>query len=795
MRKIDEQTNETEMLRDRLSRLSEASLRINESLDIDNVLHEIVESARHLTNARYGLITTNDDSGQVKEFLSSGLTHEESERLWALPEGQDFFAYLSGLTEPLRVQNFHSHVVAQGLPVFRSPATVSSFLAAPMRHRGEGLGYIFLAKKELGQEFSRMDEETLVMFASQAALVIVNARRYRDEQRARADLEALINTSPVGVVVFDAKTGFPVSVNRESRRILGDLCSPGESVEQILGVVTFLRDDGREVSLGEFPLSQALASAETVRAEEIVVQVPDGRQVTTLVNATPICGEEGTIESVVVTLQDMTPLKELERLRAEFLGMVSHELRTPLAAIKGSTATLRDRSLDLDPAEMDQFHRIIEEQAELMRDLVNDLLDVTRIESGTLVVVPEPIDVRILVDRARTIFLSSGREYDIQIDLPRDLPQVLADRRRIVQVLSNLIANASQFSPTGSTIWLTAKLEAVHVAVSVVDEGKGVPPERLRHLFRKFSRFGGEIGGGGSGLGLSISKGIVEAHGGRIWAESEGENQGTRFVFTLQLVAETVTAESVTKQEPDRVQQQEDRAKRILVVDDDPNALRYVRQILLQAGYTPIVTGEPREVDALIRKEKPHLVLLDLVLPGFDGIEMMERTPEIAEVPVIFLSAYGRDEIIAKAFEKGAVDYIVKPFSPTELVARIQAALRKRLSPGLNENREPYRMGGLTIDYATRSVSVNNRQVQLTSTEYNLLYELAVNAGRVLTHRQLLERVWDMEDFSDSSLVRSFVKKLRSKLADKARNPTYIFTEPRVGYRMAKAEDSEEMTP
>ena len=103
-------------------------------------------------------------------------------------------------------------------------------------------------------------------------------------------------------------------------------------------------------------------------------------------------------------------------------------------------------------------------------------------------------------------------------------------------------------------------------------------------------------------------------------------------------------------------------------------------------------------------------------------------------------------------------------------------------------------MGGLTIDYATRSVSVNNRQVQLTSTEYNLLYELAVNAGRVLTHRQLLKRVWDMEDFGDSSLVRSFVKKLRSKLADKARNPTYIFTEPRVGYRLEKAEDSEEMT-
>ena len=798
MTKYEELVHEIEGLQNRLSRLSEATLRINESLDFDNVLHEVLENARLLTEARYGVITVFDEAGQVEDVLSSGLTSEESQRLWELPEGQTFFAYLSGIPVPLRVRDFHSYTNAQGLPEFHLPAEVSSFLSAPIRHRGEGLGYIFLGKKEPGQEFSRADEETLVMFASQAALVIANARRYRDEQRARTDLETLINTSPVGVIVFDAKTGIPISFNRETKRILEELRMPGGSVEQLLDVVTFRRADGCEISLDKFPLSQALNTGETVRAEEIVIQVPDGRQVITLMNATPIYVEEGELESVIVTLQDMTPLEDLERMRTEFLGMVGHELRTPLAAITGSVVTLLDGSSELDPSEMRQFFRIIEEQADYMRALISKMLDVARIESGTLEVTPEPAEVAVLVDRARNTILNDENKNNIHIDLPRDLPRVLVDSRRIIQVLSNLISNAARYSPERSTIRVTAARENFHVVIGVADEGKGVPTARLPDLFRKFPRFDGEGGGRdnkGSGLGLAICKGIVEAHGGRIWAESDGEDLGTRFLFTLPLAAELAMAEKVAECEPSRLQVQEGKSTRILIVDDDPHTLRHVRKTLSQAGYSPIVTGDPKEVAALIREKKPHLVLLDLVLPGTDGIEIMEQTTEMADLPVIFISAYGRDQTIVDALQKGATDYLVKPFSPTELVARIQVALRKRAAPDLNEKIEPYLLGSLCIDYAERIVSVNNHRVQLTATEYTLLYELSVNAGWVLRYDQLLQRVWDIDEFGDSRVVRSFVKKLRRKLGDDAGNPTYIFTEPRVGYRMAKAEDPREMTP
>ena len=242
---------------------------------------------------------------------------------------------------------------------------------------------------------------------------------------------------------------------------------------------------------------------------------------------------------MVVTLQDMTPLEEMERLRAEFLGMVSHELRTPLTSIKGSAATLTETASDLDPAEMLQFFRIIGEQADYMRDLIGDLLDVARIETGELPVAPAPADVATLVDEARSRFQSGGGRNNLRIDLSPELPLVMADGQRIVQVVGNLLSNAAKHSSESSVITVTVVRENVHVAVSVADEGRGIPSERLPYLFRKFTRTDGDdLGSGvaGSGLGLAICKGIVEAHGGRIWAESEGPGMGARFTFTIPMV-------------------------------------------------------------------------------------------------------------------------------------------------------------------------------------------------------------------------------------------------------------------
>ena len=790
MKRPDDPMREIAALRERLSRLSEASLHITEDLDLDAVLQGVLDGARSLTGARMGGVTILDDSGQLQDFITSGLTDEDHQRFVDLPGGPEFFAYLSSLPEPLRLADFSAHTTALGLPEIGPPlGPVGSFLGAPIRLRGVRAGNLYLSDKEGGGEFTQDDEETLAMFASHAAMAIANARRHREEQRARAYLETLIDTSPVGVVVFNAGTGVPVSLNREARRLVDGLTNPGQTAEQLLDVLTFRRADGREISLREFPLAEALSTGETVRAEEIVISVADGRSVSVLLNATAIRSEEGQVESVVVTLQDMTALEELDRLRAEFLGMVSHELRAPLTSIKGSAATVLGSSADLDPAVVRQFFRIIDEQADHMHDLVADLLDVARIETGTLPVTPEPAEVAVLVDRARSTFTSAGGRNNLAIDIPPDLPLVMADRRRIVQVVGNLLSNAAKHSSESSVIRISAVREDFHVAVSVADEGRGIPSERLPYLFRKFTRSDGDdLGSGvaGSGLGLAICKGIVEAHGGRIWAESEGPGMGARFTFTIPTVEEagSGTAIGLPPLSTSAARRAGERV-RVLAVDDDPQALRYVRDALASAGYTPVVTGDPEEALRLVGEEKPDLVLLDLMLPGTDGIELMKDILGAGDVPVIFVSAYGRDELIARAFDMGAVDYVVKPFSPTELAARIRAALRKRAA---SEPSEPYVLGDLTIDYAERRVTLAGRPLPLIAMEYRLLAELSANAGRLLTYEHLLERVWGEKSSGDVRPMRTIVSKLRRKLGDDADNPTYIFTEPRVGYRMPKGE-------
>ena len=766
-------------LQERVSKLSAAVLRVGASLDLDTVLQEVVDSARALTGARFGAIITVDDDSRLQQFLSSGITREEHERLTAWIDGPRLYTHLQDLPSPVRVGDVPSYLQSLGLATDLLP--YRTMQATSMRHRGVDVGSFFLTEKQDGREFTGEDEEVLVLFAAQAAAAIANARAYREEQQARADLEALVDTSPVGVVVLDARTGRLVSLNREARRIVAGL---GRPAEQLLEVMTCRRADGREMALSELPLVQQLSSAEAVRAEEIELSVPDGRSVKTLVNATPISAATGEVASMVVTMQDLAPLEQLERMRAEFLAMVSHELRTPLISIKGSTATVLGAARTPDPAELLQFFRVIDAQADHMRGLIGDLLDQGRIETGTLSVSPEPAAVAGLVEQARNTFASAGGRHTVQIDLPEDLPPVMADRQRIVQVLMNLFSNAARHAPESSPIRLTAARDGVHVAVSVADDGGGVPPDRLPHLFRKYA--GGAGGdpaqGGGVGLGLVICKGLVEAHGGRIWAESAGVGRGTRVTFTVPVAEAAAAAAAASAPSRSPAPRDAQGRPRVVVVDDDPQTLYYVRDALAAAGYAPLVTGDPDDLPGLLGKHRPQLVLLDLVLPGVDGIALMAQVAELADLPVIFISAYGRDEIIARALDAGAADYIVKPFSPTELTARVRAALRRRAAP------EPFVLGELVVRYEQRRVTMAGRPVALTPTEYELLRVLSLNAGRVLTYQALRRQAWGGRDrrgaTSDRKLVRAVVKRLRDKLGDDGPSPAYILNERGVGYHM-----------
>ncbi|MCZ0938706.1 MAG: response regulator [Caldilineaceae bacterium] len=800
---------EAAALRERLSRLSAASLRINESMDLDTVLQDVLDSARSLVGARYGVLVVLDDGGRVEALLASGLAPDEFQGLQEIPGGEEIYQYLDGLPGPLRVADFAGHVRSLGLPEFLSPVPVRAFLAVPILRLGRGLGHLHVAHSEPGETFSAGDEETLVMFASQAALVIANARRHREERRARAGLETLVNTSPVGVVVFDAGTGRPISFNQEALRIVARLRRPDQSPEELLNSLIIRRADGREAAVAELPLAQMMSAGETVRAEEMTLLAPDGRSVSALVNASPIRpaedqtdqGEsaEDEVESYVVTLQDLTDLEELGRLRAEFLGLVSQQLRTPLAAVRGAVATLLEAGAELEPAETRQFHRIIRDQSDRMRRLIGDLLDVARIETGTLTVSPAPLEVAELVEDARQRFLNRGGRRGLEIDLSPGLPPILADGQRMAQALAHLLARVAAGLPPGSsTVRVRAAREGLYVAVSLAaqrtEDVSGEPPRRLG----RFPQVEDEDHSGDAGLALAVCRGIVEVHGGRLRIESGEAGDGSRFTITVP-VAEWETGTAAPSAAVSASFRSDAAARdrlRVLAVDDDPQALRSLRDALWNAGYFPIATGDPEEVPRLLQEERPHLALLDATLPGHDGLaaELLRGILETADAPVILLASSGQEEAMAHALDLGVSDYLVKPFSPAELEARVRAALRRRDQPHLAAPSLAYVLGNLTIDYSQRRVSVAGSAVALTPNEYALLAELAANAGRTLAHDHLLQRVWSPGRRGQRWLLREVVRRLRSKLGDDADNPAYIFTVPRTGYRLGPAAAGDEET-
>ena len=600
---------EIRSLHARFAKLGQVSRGIAEIWDLDDVLQEIVDGARVLTNARYGAVGVFDSSGRVREFITSGINPEERSLLGDLPKGLGLLGYLNEIQEPLRLPDLTQHSSSVGFPENHPP--MKTFLGAPIRHRSEPVGNIFLTEKEGGEEFLEEDEEILVMFASQAAIAIVNALRHKEEQRSRNQVEterrrlaALVESSPVGVLVVDAKTRTFASVNKEAERILGVSPEPGSTLVRYHEVAIYRRTDGEKYEGHERPLARALDRGEVVRAEEILFDLPDGRKVTTLVNATPIYSDDGEIVSAVAVVQDMTPLEEVERLRHEFLAMVSHELRTPLTTIKGCTGIVLNSSTPPTNSEMLQYFRMIDGQSDHLRDLINNLLDMTQIEVGALSVTLEPTDVEEIVGEARMAFIRQGRQNPVELELSPNLPQIAADRKRVVQVLNNLLSNASKYSGTTSTIRVAASRDEFYVAFSVTDEGSGIPADQLPSLFKKFSRIndgGRERSIAGEGLGLAICKGIVEAHGGRIRAESSGEGQGTRVTFTI---PESAVQESTSDTQAVRSHD----GTKILAVDDEHQVLRLLKSILDDHGYTTFGTGNPDEMIHLLELERPSTV-------------------------------------------------------------------------------------------------------------------------------------------------------------------------------------------
>ncbi len=769
-------------------RLSEASLRINSTLEYDIVLQEVIDNARYLTDARYGALVLFDQSGSIESTVSSGMTSEQLAGMPSTPHGKGLLGYLNELDGPLRIADIAGHHRGIGLPEGHPP--IRSLLGIQILHEGTHLGNIYLGDKEGLTEFSPLDERMLVRFAAHAGNAITNSRKFERERRIKTDLRALVKIAPVGLVVFDAKTGAVLTSNQECQRIGGKVGSEAMSWEEVQQNCTLTRADGREMTIGDRPIMQVMQSGEVVRAEEIVLNFSDGRTVNTLVNAAPIFSDRGEIVSIVIAIQDMTPLEDANGMRAEFLGLVSQELRTPLTTIKGSTVALAEIAKSLNSSESLQLSQIVDQQVEAMRSQINSLIDLSNIDAGTLALNVENCDFSTLVAEAVREFRRGHSGPSIHQQMPPDLPAVSVDKIRVTQMLRDLFAHAYKYSSETSTISVSARQIGSELEVSLSTDSnrpQSAPPPELIDRIRSTHRADINQRRGGDGLALAICEGIVMAHGGEFQADSGPNGHGMAFTFTIPLAGGSQDQSLRFWQDSDPTDHHIGPKPRIFVAADDPATMEAVCRGLSTEGYETFKFPGCEDFTRPELREQPYLVLWDLTTLGSEGLETIHRLSTEFQTQIIAVVEQGDSEMAARATEMGVDWCVMKPISLPELLSRIRTPLARTVKPKRKVPTDGFSVGSVVVDYSSHAVTVDDEPVQLTATEYKLLHELTSKAGRVLTQDELLHRVWGPEYSGESQLLRAYVKTLRQKLGDNARQPSYIYTEHGIGYRMAKA--------
>ena len=373
-------------------------------------------------------------------------------------------------------------------------------------------------------------------------------------------------------------------------------------------------------------------------------------------------------------------LRRLDELKSEFLAMVSHELRTPLTAIIGySRLLMRQVHGSLTTKQLEHQEAIFR-GAQRLSDLINDLLDVSRLEAGRIQLAPRPTDPAVIVEQAAAVVTvaAQARQIKITSELPRALLAVHADPARLQQILVNLIGNAVKFSSPGGAVRVIGGRARDQVWIAVEDEGVGIPKDELARIWDPFYQVEAPMRRrhGGSGLGLAIVRRLVELHGGVVRAESEGENRGSRFSFTLPMAVEPAAKEPKRGETLAPVESIL-AGREVLVVEDEKQ-----NQELMRAVVEDLLGGRARVCDdgehclRLAHERKPALVLLDLMLPGMSGWEVarqLRQDPATASVPIIAVSALSRPQERESALHAGCDAYVAKPFTPDE-IGRLMAA-------------------------------------------------------------------------------------------------------------------------
>ena len=412
--------------------------------------------------------------------------------------------------------------------------TLGQVVGLPLLFEDEVLGIIYLFRSEYA--FTQMDWQFLQGFADQAAVAVRNARLYHQLGTERTRLATIIENSADGIMILDtdrrvvvinqalaAMVGLPV------QEAVGRPCADVLALEQVEG------DD-----LCQAETLDVFTDATSRRCEGELTR-PGGSRIIVSATFTPLYDDARNLVNLIVNVHDITRFREEEEMKSTFTSIISHELKTPVALIKGYAQTLARPDATWDAATARQSLEIIEEEADRLEALINNLLDASRIQASGLRLDYADVNIEALARKLAEAYRTQTSIHRIEVDFPEPLPFIWGDEERLRQVLTNLLTNAIKYSPNGGVIrvggWTqrsTGEGGPARVILFVADQGIGIPQDELPHIFERFYRVDSSLRRStmGTGLGLFLTKAIVEAHGGQVWARAEA-SKGTTFFVAL----------------------------------------------------------------------------------------------------------------------------------------------------------------------------------------------------------------------------------------------------------------------
>ena len=576
--------------------------------------------------------------------------------------------------------------------------------AAQQTLREDEIGLLFNSFAKMVLAIQARERELAQTLSDSRELATVTAESRRRVEAAHADLLAMLETTPAALMIFDLDGSVRLR-NRAATEVLGIEPQNPELRKNYWSRFKRVAKDGSLIPPGQWVSARALRG-ETVSNHELEIHHPDGRVYPIIASGAPLKNELGHVTGAVVAFQDISRLREVDRMKEEFVSIVSHELRTPLTSIRGSIQLVLGEQDAVPDAEYRNLLQIALNNCERLVRIINDILDVSKIESGNLPLHKKAVNIAELIRQAVDVVRGPADNAGVRIDvkLPGDLRPVMVDQDRIVQALVNLLSNAVKFAPGGSTVRVAALAGAQAVTVSVSDEGEGIAPENLSRLFRKFQQVDSSSSRrkGGTGLGLAITKAIVEQHGGRIFVDSE-LNKGTRFSIVLP-VATPAEAAAVAPVVANRDGSASLHVRRVLVVDDDDDFRELIRRQLKHSGYVVFDARDAASALQIARTARPDVITVDLRMPGVDGwnfIEKLREEESLARIPIVVVSGAadaktsGKRPLDVSVVAKGeGTDRLMREISlalagrrgATILVAEDDADLRGVLTASLMRN-------------------------------------------------------------------------------------------------------------